>query len=541
MIKVSWNTGFNEEYHKHFFSKVKHTWDLLPGDCNFFVEKEILSLIDDQRIVNTRLDLTTCPSFLSGIEVKFWRKSRSIVSAIKKSKKHYDYCIWLDADVQVKRIPKIEELIPGEDELLSVNNKKIIKLDETLNKWENPYLKDLGLDTGFVAFNLKHPELDNFLEQYESFWNSEEILQFVRRYDTYVLDRILNKNNFKYLNLWNGNHTSGKKYCGFEDSNLEKYFYHFWGKKQKDNLSKENNNIMKSLVTGGAGFIGSHIVDTLIGLGHQVTVIDNESSAVHEQFYFNEKASYHKLDIADYESTKHLYENIDYVFHCAAESRIQPTILNPLGAVRTNALGTATVLQASREAGVKKVMYSSTSSAYGLANKPPLLETMPDDCLNPYSVSKVAGEKLCSMYTKLFGLKTIIFRYFNVYGPREPVRGVYAPVVGLFLRQKKSGLPLTIVPDGTQRRDFTHVNDVVAANILAMQVDSHDKYGEVFNVGSGTNHSVLELAAMISDDISMIEPRMGEAYITLADNTKLSETFGWTVTKTIEEYVKENL
>jgi len=176
-----------------------------------------------------------------------------------------------------------------------------------------------------------------------------------------------------------------------------------------------------------------------------------------------------------------------------------------------------------------------------LVNEPPLSETMPDDCLNPYSVSKVAGEKLCSMYTKLFGLKTVVFRYFNVYGPREPVRGVYAPVVGLFLRQKKLGQSLTIVPDGTQRRDFTHVDDIVSANILAMQVDSHDKYGEIFNVGSGTNHSVLELAALISDKTVMIEPRVGEAYITLADNKKLSNTFGWTVTKSIEEYVKENL
>lgn len=298
---------------------------------------------------------------------------------------------------------------------------------------------------------------------------------------------------------------------------------------------------MKSLVTGGAGFIGSHIVDTLINLGHEVVVIDNETSTVHENFYYNKQANYYKLDIADYELTKNLYKDIDYVFHCAAESRIQPTILNPLGAVRTNTLGTATVLQASRDASVKKVMYSSTSSAYGLINEPPLTETMPDDCLNPYSVSKVAGEKLCEMYTTLFGLKTIVFRYFNVYGPREPVRGVYAPVVGLFLRQKRLNQPLTIVPDGTQRRDFTHVDDIVSANILAMTVDSHNKYGEVFNVGSGTNHSVLELAKMISDKTVMIDSRVGEAYITLADNRKLSETFGWNPTKKIEDYVKEEL
>jgi len=298
---------------------------------------------------------------------------------------------------------------------------------------------------------------------------------------------------------------------------------------------------MKSLVTGGAGFIGSHIVDKLISLGHDVVVIDNQTSQVHDNFYFNEKAVYHKLDVADYENTKNLYQGVDYVFHCAAESRIQPTILNPLGAIRTNTLGTGVVLQSSREAGVKKIMYSSTSSGYGLKNEPPLQEIMPDDCLNPYSVSKVSGEKLCLMYTKLFGVKTVIFRYFNVYGEREPLRGPYAPVVGLFLRQHAAGEELTIVPDGTQRRDFTHVDDVVNANILAMTIDDHDHYGEVFNVGSGTNHSVLELAAIISDKIKFIEPRKGEAYITLADTTKIQKVFGWESTKNLEDYVREKL
>lgn len=298
---------------------------------------------------------------------------------------------------------------------------------------------------------------------------------------------------------------------------------------------------MKSLVTGGAGFIGSHIVDKLLSLGHEVIVIDNETSQVHENFYYNNSATYYKLDIADYSATRKLYDGIDYVFHCAAESRIQPTILNPLGAIRTNTLGTGTVLQCAREAGVKKVMYSSTSSGYGLKNEPPLKEDMPDDCLNPYSVSKVSGEKLCSMYYKLFGLKTIIFRYFNVYGPREPLRGPYAPVVGLFLRQHAAGNNLTIVPDGTQRRDFTHVDDVVAANLLAMTTDDHNHYGEVFNVGSGTNHSVLELAALISTKIEFIEPRRGEAYITLADTTKIQQVFGWKPTKKLEDYIKEKL
>jgi len=297
---------------------------------------------------------------------------------------------------------------------------------------------------------------------------------------------------------------------------------------------------MKCLVTGGAGFIGSHIVDKLIEKGHEVVVIDNESSEVHDHFYFNDKATYHKLDIADYQATRSVYDGVDYVFHCAAESRIQPAILNPILAIRTNTLGTGTVLQCSREASVKKIMYSSTSSGYGLVNEPPLEETMPDDCLNPYSVSKISGEKLCKMYNDLFGVKTVIFRYFNVYGHREPLKGPYAPVVGLFLRQHRAGQPLTIVPDGTQRRDFTHVEDVVQANLLAMEVN-HEHYGEVFNVGTGTNHSVLELAAMISDNTVEVEERIGEAYITLANNQKIRDILGWAPTKHIGDYVKEEM
>jgi UDP-glucose 4-epimerase len=297
---------------------------------------------------------------------------------------------------------------------------------------------------------------------------------------------------------------------------------------------------MKSLVTGGSGFIGSHIVDRLLSMGHEVVVIDNESATVHEQFYHNDKATYHKLDIADYETTRNLYDGVDFVFHCAAESRIQPAIENPLLAVRTNTLGTATVLQCSREAKVKRVIYSSTSSAYGRRNEPPLQEEMPDDCLNPYSVSKVSGEKLCKMYSDLFGLDTAIFRYFNVYGPREPLKGHYAPVVGLFLRQKKAGEPLTIVGDGNQKRDFTHVDDVVEANIRAMWC-KENLNGTLFNVGTGTNYSIIELARMISDTIKFIPPRPAESRETLADNHRIQVFLNWEPTKSIVDYIQQNL
>ena len=299
---------------------------------------------------------------------------------------------------------------------------------------------------------------------------------------------------------------------------------------------------MKSLVTGGAGFIGSNLVDSLIDLGHEVIVIDNEYSDVHEQFYYNDKAKNYNLDIRDYENTRPLYDGVDYVFHTAAEARIQPAIQNPIEAVSINSVGTCTVLQCAREAGVKRVMYSSTSSGYGLLNDIPNVETQPDDCLNPYSVSKVNGEKLCSMYTNLFGLPTIIFRYFNVYGERQPLKGQYAPVIGIFLRQRGDGEPLTIVGDGEQRRDFTHVKDVVQANIKAAITEvTEECFGQVYNVGCGKNYSVNEIADIISENTTNIPPRIGESRVTLADNSKLRSTFGWKETVNLEEWIKSQL
>ena len=298
---------------------------------------------------------------------------------------------------------------------------------------------------------------------------------------------------------------------------------------------------MKSLVTGGAGFIGSNLVDRLIEMGHEVIVIDNEHSDAHDQFYWNDKAQNCKYDIRDYEKTRPLYDGVDYVFHIAAEARIQPAIENPIEAVSINSVGTVTVLQCAREAGVKRLMYSSTSSAYGM-NETPNVETQPDDCLNPYSVSKVNGEKLCKMYTDLFGLPTICFRYFNVYGERQPLRGQYAPVIGIFLRQKAAGEPLTIVGDGEQRRDFTHVSDVVNANIMAaISNPETSAFGQVYNVGTGKNHSVNEIAKQISNYTVNIPPRIGESRITLANNEKLKKTFGWESKVQLEDWIGKTL
>ena len=297
----------------------------------------------------------------------------------------------------------------------------------------------------------------------------------------------------------------------------------------------------KSLVTGGAGFIGSNLVDRLLELGHQVVVIDNEYSDAHDHFYWNDNAQNYKYDIRDYEKTRPLYDGVDYVFHLAAEARIQPAILNPIEAVSINSVGTCTVLQCAKEAGVKRVMYSSTSSGYGM-NQSPNVETQSDDCLNPYSVSKVNGEKLCKMYTNLYGLPTICFRYFNVYGERQPLRGQYAPVVGIFLRQRAAGEPLSMVGNGGQRRDFTHVSDVVNANVLAALTEvEFESFGQVYNVGTGTNHSVNQVARMISDKTTNIAPRLGESLVTLANNQKLRKTFGWEPIVKLEEWIASQL
>tara|TARA_R100000231_G_scaffold43851_1_gene37948 strand:- start:121 stop:1017 length:897 start_codon:yes stop_codon:yes gene_type:complete len=295
----------------------------------------------------------------------------------------------------------------------------------------------------------------------------------------------------------------------------------------------------KSLVTGAAGFIGSNLVDSLLKNGHEVVAVDNEYSDAHDQFYWNKNSYNVNCDVRDYKALKNCMWDVDYVFHLAAEARIQPAIKNPIEAVSINSVGTCTVLQCARETGVKRVIYSSTSSGYGM-NQPPNVETQKDDCLNPYSVSKVNGEKLCKMYTDLFGLPTISFRYFNVYGERQPLRGQYAPVIGIFLRQRAANEPLTIVGDGDQRRDFTHVSDVVSANILAATSDVDDSaFGQVYNVGTGENHSVNEIANLISDNQVNIPPRIGEARISLANNEKLRKTFGWKPTVKLDDWISQ--
>ena len=297
---------------------------------------------------------------------------------------------------------------------------------------------------------------------------------------------------------------------------------------------------MKCLVTGGSGFIGSHIVDCLVSKGQHVVVIDNESADCHDHFYHNDKAEYYKYDICDFDKIKNLFDGVDFVYHCAAEARIQPSIENPFLTTNTNVNGTLSVLEASKRADVRRVIYSSTSSSYGHGHVPNH-ESLPEDCLTPYSVSKVTGEKLCRVYSDLYNLETVVLRYFNVYGDRSPLRGHYAPVIGKFLMQKKNNMPLTIIGDGSQTRDFTHISDVVDANILASVCVLPIAKQCVFNIDTGKPISIKELADIISGDQVHLRKRPGEVQDTQALNAKARTVIGKDEYVDLREWLKEEL
>ena len=296
----------------------------------------------------------------------------------------------------------------------------------------------------------------------------------------------------------------------------------------------------KCLVTGGCGFIGGHIVDKLVNLGHEVVVVDDYSAECNDNFHHNRKARYNNVDITNYHKLLPCFQDVEYVFHLAALARIMVCMETPQKACSVNFMGTCNVLEASRISQVKRVVYSSTSSAYGLRNDPPLKESMPRDCLNPYSATKVAAEDLVRMYYTLWGLESVTFRYFNVYGERQPTKGQYAPVIGLFKKQKEAGQAMTVVGDGEQRRDYTHVSDVAEANLRAAFTDNKKALGEVINIGTGTNHSVLDLINLIGGDYEHIPDRPGEARETLADITKLKELLDYTPQVQLENWIKEN-
>ena len=297
----------------------------------------------------------------------------------------------------------------------------------------------------------------------------------------------------------------------------------------------------KALVTGGCGFIGSHIVDKLHSLGHHVIVLDDLSAKENEDFYYHKdvvNVKYHIKDISKDDCSEY-FNGVDYVFHLAARSRIQPTIGSPNECFEVNVVGTQRVLEWSRLNGIKKVIYSGTSSLYGKQNAIPFNPDMNADCLNPYSMSKWMGERVCDLYSKLYGLSSIVLRYFNVYGPREPLKGEYAPVIGLFKRQVKNNEPMTIVSPGTQRRDFTYIDDVVEANICAMNDEVKKPQCKIYNVGTGKNYSIIQLADMIGDERNFISSRPAEVKETLADISKTIKDLRWSPKFKLEDKIND--
>lgn len=296
---------------------------------------------------------------------------------------------------------------------------------------------------------------------------------------------------------------------------------------------------MKCLVTGGAGFIGSNLVDRLIEADHSVVVIDNESSDAHDKFYWNVNAINYVEDISNHSVCDKIFKKHkpDYVFHLAAEARIQACIDNPIKAIEINSLATGRLLELSKLYNVKKFLYSSTSAVYGLSGSLPSSEQNEVDCLNPYSLSKFMGEKLCKMYYDLYNVKSVIFRYFNVYGERQPIKGQYAPVIGIFQRQFKNKQSLSITGTGQQKRDFIHVSDVVSANINGML--SPTDSAEIYNVGSGKNYTINEIANAISGDIVYLPPRLGECIESLADIQKIKSQLQWEPKMDLLQWMKK--
>ena len=293
---------------------------------------------------------------------------------------------------------------------------------------------------------------------------------------------------------------------------------------------------MKYVVVGGAGFIGSNIVDKLVEQNHEVVIIDNLSTGKMENV--NPKASIEYLDISNTKECPSMVEimsGADSVFLLAAKARVQPSIENPVEYEMNNTIGTLNVLKCASDAGVKRVVYSASSSAYGNTDKLPSVESDPVNPLSPYGAQKYYGEVMCKMFSEVYGLETVSLRYFNIYGERQNVGGAYAMVIGIFVDQLLNGKPMTIRGDGEQRRDFTYVGDVVNANILASQSENVGN-GEVINIGNGDNRSINDIADMIGGDRVNVEPVI-EPKETLANNSLAEKLLGWNPTQNIEDWV----
>jgi nucleoside-diphosphate-sugar epimerase len=294
----------------------------------------------------------------------------------------------------------------------------------------------------------------------------------------------------------------------------------------------ESSDTKRAVVTGASGFIGSHLAASLLDAGWIVRGVDikKPSDPLNDVQYF-------ECDIRNKEDLTHAFEGAQVVFHLAALPRVQYSLEHPVETNEVNTVGTLNVLLAARDAGVKRVVYSASSSAYGDQADMPLRESQLPQPKSPYGLQKYIGEHYARIFSEAYHLPTVSLRYFNVYGPGASDEGAYALVIARFLKQRLEGNPMTITGDGEQTRDFTHVRDVVRANMLAAESSQVGK-GEVINIGAGRNVSVNRIAELIGGPIEHIAPRL-EPHDTLADNTRARDLLGWQPTISIEEGIAE--
>lgn len=298
---------------------------------------------------------------------------------------------------------------------------------------------------------------------------------------------------------------------------------------------------MKAVVTGGCGFIGSHLSEILLAYGHEVVIIDNLACGRLENinsFNSHPNLSYYNQDICDPTGLDQCMEGADWVFHLAGLADIVPSIENPENYFRTNVQGTLNVLQSARSKGVKRLVYAASSSSYGIPDVYPTPETAPISPQYPYALTKYMGEELVLHWERTYKIPSVSLRLFNVYGPRSRTSGTYGAVFGVFLAQKLNGKPFTVVGDGTQTRDFTYVTDVAEAFVMAAQSEIS---GEAMNVGSGHHYSVNRLVELLGGEVIHIPKRPGEPDCTFAKTTKIKKLLGWEPKVSFDQGVKNML
>ena len=296
---------------------------------------------------------------------------------------------------------------------------------------------------------------------------------------------------------------------------------------------------MRIIITGGAGFIGSHFVDLCLQNKYEVVVLDNFSTGRRQNLaHVLEEIELVECDISRADTWEHLFKGASAVVHLAALADIVPSIQKPNEYFDSNVKGTLNVLEAARSHNVDRVIYSASSSCYGMASQFPTLETAECEPQYPYALTKQMGEDLVLHWHKVYKLHTTSLRFFNVYGPRSRTSGTYGAMFGVFLAQKLAGEPLTVVGDGTQTRDFTYVTDIARALFKALTVETP---GQIFNVGSGKPVSVMEVVRLLKCNHVFIPKRPGEPEITHADVTKIYDQLGWTPEISIEQGVEKIL